>query len=162
MTRAMAKVSLLERQVVTVEDGWGLAGEGPEDLGGGPQDPTFGRDPSTFGRDPRTQLMVRALGLEAALLVLLSVVSGLVVLSMIMLTVVLLVLVMTLVRVAVRLVVGGALALPFLRLVSTESRKGRRAGGVSETTARMFGVLGAILLVVGVAWRVGRPLSLVA
>ena len=81
---------------------------------------------------------------------------------MVMLTVVLLALVMTLDRVAVRLVVGGALALPFLRLVSAEVRKGKRAGGVSETTARMFVVLGAILSVVGVEWREGRPLSPVA
>ena len=81
---------------------------------------------------------------------------------MIMLTVVLLALVMTLVRVVVRLVVGGALALPFLRLVSAEVRKGKRAGGVSETTARMFVALGAISSVVGVEWREGNPLSLVA
>ena len=32
---------------------------------------TLGRDPRTFGRDPRTQLMVRDLGLEAALAILL-------------------------------------------------------------------------------------------
>ena len=106
--------------------------------------------------------MVRALGLGIALVALLLVVSEVVVLSTTMITVVLLVLVMTLVWVVVRLVVGGALALLFLRLVSAEARKGMGAGGVSETTARMFVVLGTVLSVMGITRRVGRPLSLVA
>ena len=106
--------------------------------------------------------MVRALGLGIALVALLLVVSEVVDLSTTMITVVLLVLVMTLVWVVVRLVVGGALALLFLRLVSAEARKGMGAGGVSETTARMFVVLGTVLSLMGMTLRVGRLLSLVA
>ena len=106
--------------------------------------------------------MVRALGLGAALAVLLMVVSEMMTLSAAMTTAVLLVLVVALVWVVVRLVVGGALALLFLRLISAEARKGMGAGGVSETTVRMLVVLGMVLSVVRVSWRVGRPLSLVA
>ena len=50
----------------------GLLGKDPRTLGKDFR--PLGRDPRTLGRDPRTQLMVRALGLEAALAILLSVV----------------------------------------------------------------------------------------
>ena len=66
---------------------------------------------------------------------------------------------LTLVWVVVRLVVGGALALLIPRSISTGVREGM-AGGVSETTARMFVFLRTIqglgLLLLGV----GRHLSL--
>ena len=88
----------------------GLLGRDPRTLGKDFR--TLGRDPRTLGRDPRTQLMVRALGLEAALAILLSVVLIGMLLVVIMTATVLLILVATLVRVEVRLVVGGALALP--------------------------------------------------
>ena len=93
---------------------------------------------------------------------LLAVVLEVVVLSATMITTVMFVLVMTLVWVVVRLVVGGALALLFLRLVLAEVRKGMRAGGVSETTASMFIVMGTDLMLMGVIVEVGRPLLLVA
>ena len=67
----------------------------------------------------------------------------------------------TLVWVVVRLVVGGALAILFLRLVLTEVRRGM-AGGVSETTARMLVVLWTILMLGGLFVVGGRHLSLVA
>ena len=93
----------------------------------------------------------------------LSVVSGMMLMLIVVSALILLALVMTLVRVVVRLAVGGALALPFLRFpVSAAALEGRRAGGVSETTARMLLVLRAILAVVGVAWMVARPSLLVA
>ena len=68
---------------------------------------------------------------------------------------------LTLVWVVVRLVVGGALVFLFPRLVSTEVRRGM-AGGVSETTARMFVVLRTIRLLGGLFLEGGRHLSLVA
>ena len=89
------------------------------------------------------------------------VVLEVVVLSATMITTVMLVLVMTLVWVVVRLVVGGALAILFLRLVLTEVRRGV-AGGVSETTARMFVVLGTVLVLAGMIVEGGRLLLLVA
>ena len=106
--------------------------------------------------------MIGDLGLEAALAELLTVVLEVVVLSATMITAELLVLVMTLVWVVVRLVVGGALALLFLRLVSAEVRKGMGAGGVSETTAMMFVVVGTALMLMEVTVEVGRLLLLVA
>jgi len=72
-----------------------------------------------------------------------------------------LVLGVTLVWVVVRLVVGGALALLFLRSALTEVRRGM-AGGVSETTARMLVVLWTILMLGGLFLVGGRHLSLVA
>ena len=50
-----------------------LLGKDPRTLGEDLR--TLGRDPRTFGRDPRTQLMVRDLGLEAALAIFLLVVG---------------------------------------------------------------------------------------
>ena len=93
---------------------------------------------------------------------LLVVVLEVVILSAAMITTMMIVLVVTLVWVVVRLVVGGALALLFLRLVLAEVRKGMRAGGVSETTARMFVVMGTVLMLMGVIVEVGRLLLLVA
>ena len=68
---------------------------------------------------------------------------------------------LTLVWVVVRLVVGGALAFLSPRLVSTEVRRGR-AGGVSETTARMFVILRTIRLMGGLFLEGGRLLLLAA
>ena len=106
--------------------------------------------------------MLVGLGLGATLEVLLVALLGVDVLSATTITTVLIVLVVTLVWVVVRLVVGGALALLFLRLVLAEVRKGMRAGGVSETTARMFVVLRTILMLVGLIVERGRLLLLVA
>ena len=55
MARAMAKVSLLERQVVNVESLWGSTGEGPKDLWEGPQDPGDAEGPRSGG-DPSSSL----------------------------------------------------------------------------------------------------------
>ena len=106
--------------------------------------------------------MIGGLGLGAALVELMVGVLEVDVLSATTITTVMLVLVVTLVWVVVRLVVGGALALLFPRLVLTEARKGMGAGGVSETTARMFVVPGTVLSVMEITLRVGRPLLLVA
>ena len=106
--------------------------------------------------------MIVGLGLGATLEVLLVALLGVGVLSATTITTVLIVLVVTLVWVVVRLVVGGALALLFLRLVLAEVRKGMRAGGVSETTARMFVILRTIRLMGGIFLEGGRPLLLAA
>ena len=86
---------------------------------------TFGGDRRTLGRDPRTHLMVRALGLEAALASLLSVVLVGMLLAVVVMAVVLLILVATLVRVEVRLVGRG----PGSPLASRPAR-GQRLGSV--------------------------------
>ena len=96
--------------------------------------------------------MVRALGLEAALAVLLLAVLGEVLMMLVVIVIVLLALVMTLVRVGVRLVAGGALALPSPRDTFADNAwRVWRAGGVSETTARMFVALGVVLAVLMMA-----------
>ena len=83
--------------------------------------------------------MVRALSLEAALAALLSVALEGVHLMLVVIVTVLLILVMTLVRVEVRLVVGGALALPSPRDPFADNAWGVwGAAGVSETSAMMF------------------------
>ena len=79
--------------------------------------------------------------LRATLLLLIVLVSGVLILSVAMMATTILVLVVTLVRVVVRLVVGGALALHFLHLASARVWGGRKAGGFPETTARVFVIL---------------------
>ena len=106
--------------------------------------------------------MIVGLGLEAALVELMVILLRVDALSPTTMATVMLVLVVTLVWVVVRLVVGGALALLFLRLVLTEVRKGMRAGGVSETTARMFVVLRTVLVLEGLTVEGGRLSLLVA
>ena len=90
--------------------------------------------------------MVRALGLEAALATPWSVVLGWMQLVLVVIVIVLLALVMTLVRVEVRLVVGGALALPSLREPFADNALGVwRAGGFRnhcEDVIRPGGSLG--------------------
>ena len=138
----------------------GLLGKDPRTLGKDLR--TFGRDPRTLGRDPRTQLMVRALGLESALAILLSVVLIWVLLTIEVIVTVLLLLVMALVRVEVRLVVGGALALPSPRDPFADNDWGVwGAGGVSGTTARMFVAVGVDLAIPMMACATGKPLLLV-
>ena len=106
--------------------------------------------------------MVRALGLEAALAALLLVMLEVALTMLVVIVIVLLVLAMTLVRVVVRLVVGGALAPPSPRDPFADNAwRVWGAGGVPETTARMFVALGVVLAVLMMACAMGRPLLLV-
>ena len=105
--------------------------------------------------------MIVGLGLLAALVELMVTLTRMDALSPTMMAAKMVALGVTLVWVVVRLVVGGALAILFLRLVLTEVRGGM-AGGVSETTARMLVVLWTILMLGGLFLAGGRHLSLVA
>ena len=86
--------------------------------------------------------------LTAVLLLLIMLVLGVLTLSVAIMATTVPVLVVTLVRVVVRLVVGGAPVLLFLRLVSAEVRKGMRTGGFPETIAGMLVGLRTVLIVV--------------
>ena len=123
----------------------GLLGKDPRTLGKDFR--TLGRDSRTLGRDPRTQLMVRALSPEAALATLLSVMLEGMLLMLVVIVIVLLALVMTLVWVEVRLVVGGALALPSPRDPFADNAWGvwGAGGGLGnhcEDVCRLGGSLG--------------------